>query len=108
MKNPGTYKVTVTNTCGTITDSVSFRNDPIQPPNIFTPNGDGKNEIFSIVGLENTEREFSVFNRLGARVFHESPFKNSWTGAGLPDGVYYYILGKEGCEWAKGTVTILR
>lgn len=64
-----------------------------QLPNLFTPDGDGKNDIFRpypcVRGVENVE--FSVYNRWGGLVYR-SVDKNGphWNGAGASDGVYYY------------------
>lgn len=44
-------------------------------PNAFTPNGDGINEIFKIINLENDE-EFKIFNRFGQLLYSG----NSWNG----------------------------
>ena len=62
-------------------------------PNVFTPNGDGKNDLFEIVGLDSySKAELAIFNRWGNEVFHSASYHNDWDGAGLNDGTYYYAL----------------
>ncbi|MFN3403036.1 MAG: gliding motility-associated C-terminal domain-containing protein [Cytophagaceae bacterium] len=62
-------------------------------PNLITPNGDGKNDIFIPLPTPRNVRmvEFKVFNRWGQLVHRQNNdiFLN-WPAEGLPDGVYYY------------------
>ncbi|WEK20946.1 MAG: gliding motility-associated C-terminal domain-containing protein [Candidatus Pedobacter colombiensis] len=66
---------------------------PLEIPNTFTPNGDGKNDTFFIKGLENYEGvSFFVYNRWGDEVYRNLNYKNEWDGKGLNDGTYFYVL----------------
>ncbi len=68
-------------------------------PNVFTPNGDGNNDVFEIVGLEQYDRaEVTIFNRWGNEVYRNTDYKNNWDGGSLNEGTYYYLvtLTKEG------------
>ena len=84
----------------------------VQLTNVFTPNGDGKNDTFVIVGLENFDNaDLAVYNRWGNEVYRNSNYKNTWDGDGLNDGTYYYILKvKKGSnqETRKGWTLIKR
>ncbi len=67
-------------------------------PNLFTPNGDGDNEVFEIPGIElYPNASLQIFNRWGNLVYNRDRYQNQWTGANnrgeeLPAGTYYYIL----------------
>ncbi|WPV66370.1 gliding motility-associated C-terminal domain-containing protein [Chitinophaga sp. LS1] len=64
-------------------------------PNVFTPNGDGRNDLFVIRGLENYPgSRLSVYNLLrgGALVYRSENYDNSWDGRGASPGLYSYIL----------------
>lgn len=63
-------------------------------PNVITPNGDGKNDVFWIDGLElSPEHHLSIFNRWGNEVYRSNGiYKNDWNGNGLNEGTYYYLL----------------
>lgn len=63
-------------------------------PNVITPNGDGKNDVLQIDGLElYTENNLSIFNRWGNEVYRSNgAYKNDWNGNGLNEGTYYYLL----------------
>lgn len=74
-------------------------------PNAFTPNGDGKNDIFVIEGIENQlSSRLKVFNRWGALVYQSggTSYDNNWDGSSnkgsltlgkeLPVGTYFYIF----------------
>ncbi|WP_139205883.1 gliding motility-associated C-terminal domain-containing protein [Pedobacter sp. ok626] len=66
---------------------------PLEIPNTFTPNGDGKNDTFFIKGMENYEGvSFFVYNRWGDEVYRNLNYKNEWDGKGLNDGTYFYVL----------------
>lgn len=100
VTSAGNYSVTVTNPCGTATDAVNvtFQGEfcDLFIPDAFTPNGDGKNDVFSIVNRLGSGVLFQVYDRWGAKVFDSRDANSfSWDGRtnGEPcmDGVYQYI-----------------
>ncbi len=85
----------------------------IMIPNVFTPNGDNKNDTFIIPGLDKYEaNELTIMNRWGATVYNKKGYKNEWTGEGLSEGTYYYLLKVKTManKWEvyKGYITLLR
>lgn len=93
------------------TDLKSVTNITI--PNVFTPNGDGLNDTFTIPGLEFFEaNELTIFNRWGATVFDKKGYKNEWDGGQLNEGTYFYLLKIKSAanKWEvyKGFVTVIR
>ncbi|MBD1392042.1 gliding motility-associated C-terminal domain-containing protein [Mucilaginibacter glaciei] len=65
-------------------------------PNIFTPNNDGKNDVFQILGLEQYPgSQLNIFNRWGNAVYHSDNYTNDWNGSNLAEGTYFYILNKK-------------
>ncbi len=72
-------------------------------PQAISPDGDGKNDLFVILGIENyPDNELTIFNRWGNKVYYMSRYDNSWSGLSdnvltmgsnkLPTGTYYYIF----------------
>jgi gliding motility-associated-like protein len=62
-------------------------------PNIFTPNGDGLNDYFEIVGLEEfAETKLEVVNKNGVLVYSSKNYNNDWDGVGFASDIYYYTL----------------
>jgi len=96
-----TLKVTDTYGCWA-SDSVTinvFVLENILLPNILTPNGDSKNDLWILnpkIQLEGSN--LVIFNRWGEIVFEADSYTNNWdgtykaTGKKLPDGTYYYVL----------------
>ncbi|RYD95296.1 MAG: tandem-95 repeat protein, partial [Sphingobacteriales bacterium] len=86
----------------------------ITVPNLFTPNGDGINDVFEIRGLNQYQsNELQIVNRWGNEVFRAKGYQNNWTGEGLNEGTYYYLLrvkkaGSEEMEVFKGYITLIR
>ena len=86
----------------------------ITVPNLFTPNGDGINDVFEIRGLNQYQsNELQIINRWGNEVFHAKGYQNNWTGEGLNEGTYYYLLrvkkaGSNEVEVFKGYITLIR
>jgi gliding motility-associated-like protein/uncharacterized repeat protein (TIGR01451 family) len=82
-------------------------------PNVFTPNGDGRNDTFVIPDLTNyEENEIVIINRWGNVIYQKKNYQNDWTGEGLNEGTYFYLLkvkSKKG-NWDtyKGYITLLR
>jgi gliding motility-associated-like protein len=116
-----TYTVTVTTSAGCMGEaSVTlkvFDGPEIYMPTAFTPNGDGKNDVFKPfpVGIKNYTY-FRVFNRWGQMIFSTTDFNKGWDGTingkPQPTGVYVWVIEgitKEDKKMAKkGTVTLIR
>ena len=63
--------------------------------NGFTPNGDGKNDFFTVEGIENfPNTRIIIYNRWGNRIYEEGNYQNNWGGTWndllVPDGTYFY------------------
>jgi gliding motility-associated-like protein len=80
--------------------------EDIALPTGFTPNGDGRNDVFFVKGLADYEQHtLLVYNRWGNKVFEQSPYLNEWKGTNekgelLPEGTYFVILQVAGIEKA--------
>ncbi len=122
VSRAGTYTVKVTNTCGVTNASatVSVKNCACKfyIPTAFTPDKDGKNDIFK-PGYQClfSNYEMKLYNRFGQLLFTSQDPARGWDGSfknkQQPIGVYVYevvykdnITGKPG--HLKGTVTLLR
>ncbi|MFN3916404.1 MAG: choice-of-anchor L domain-containing protein [Flavobacteriales bacterium] len=114
----GMIQVITTDQCGN--DDTTYFMVEVAPceitiPNIFTPNGDGSNDMFVIDNLgfyPNTT--LMVYNRWGDLVYESSNYQNNWngthykSGAKLSDGTYFYIIdtGAPNMEPKSGHVTL--
>ncbi len=76
-------------------------------PNLITPNSDGKNDQFEILGLP-VGSALNVFNRWGDRVYQSSDYDNLWAGSNYSDGVYYFDLMLPDGKQYKGWLNIVR
>ncbi len=96
---PGTYAVTVANSCGSASDDVKLEETvcEIFIPSAFTPNGDGLNDRFQIIGAAYI-KDFTmqIFNRWGKIIYETNNPWQGWNGlhAGLqqPAGLYVYRI----------------
>jgi gliding motility-associated-like protein len=68
-------------------------------PTLFTPNGDGVNDVLIVPCLETTQfqdNKIIIFNEWGDAVYESSPYQNDWDGSSggnpLPVGTYFYIM----------------
>ena len=102
------------NNCSSAIAIVTVEASNFHIPNLFTPNGDGNNDTFEIIGLEQfTQNNLIIVNRWGNEVYHAENYQNNWTGEGLNEGTYYYLLKvkKAGSStWViyKGYITLIR
>jgi gliding motility-associated-like protein len=107
-----TYVVTVTSSDGcSKTDTVIVDVTPqaISIPNIFTPNGDKKNDVFYIHNLEYYPgSHLVIYDRWGKKVYESASYPNNWDGGDQSDGVYYYVLTLPNSRKYDGYVQILR
>ncbi|MEI6816484.1 MAG: gliding motility-associated C-terminal domain-containing protein [Bacteroidota bacterium] len=89
----------------------TINSSPIIAPNVFTPNGDGKNDLLVFENLwQYANSHIYIFNRWGNKIYDNFDYKNDWTGESHPDGTYFYILtvgDKEGTT-LHGTIEIIR
>jgi gliding motility-associated-like protein len=114
----GTYAVAVTNMCGTKKTETNITGQlcVITFPNAFTPNNDGKNDLFKILnGYNLLGYHLIIFNRWGQEVFETRDYSKGWdgkyNGEEQAQGSYVWF-----CEYnkngdhkdLKGTVTLLR
>jgi len=81
-------------------------------PNVFTPNGDGINDYFEIVGIEHCVQAHLIIKNYSGRVIYENKhYENDWNGNDLEEGNYYYFFSciLNGVHFQqKGVITILR
>ncbi len=88
--------------------------EKVMIPNIFTPNGDGHNDNWYIVGLQsNTQCIVNVYNRNGTIIYHSVGYPRPWDGTSngitVPAGAYYYMIDtKSSSGKLTGEVTVLR
>jgi gliding motility-associated-like protein len=76
-------------------------------PNLVTPNNDGKNDSFYILGLPD-HSALKIYNRWGEQLYESDFYTNVWNGANLSDGIYYYDLKLESEKTYKGWLQLLR
>lgn len=84
-------------------------------PNAFTPDGDGLNSVFGVVGegISSEEFEMLIFNRWGELIFESTDPSIPWDGANATQGVYVYKIKAQSrftkiVEAFTGHVTLLR
>ena len=121
IQQPGSYWLRVTdfNNC-TGVDTVSVVSKPcmygLYMPNGFTPNNDGKNDVFKpLVYGEVISFQLNVFNRFGQEVFKSFDINKGWDGniGGLKQNGNTFIwtcryqLAGGNEEFRKGTVVLI-
>lgn len=93
------------------------KRDNLFVPSAFSPNGDGKNDLFRVTNLSFQRiLEFRVFNRWGQEVFSTNDSRTGWDGnwEGKPQGIgtYSYLIRvayPDGfVETYKGETTLIR
>jgi len=121
------YVIAVTNefSCiATDTSIIETVNEGILSiPNAFTPNGDGLNDIFYIIGGKDILQisDFSIYDRYGQKVFGQKnvPANNpayGWNGTvkGKPGSIGSYVyaiklqFADNTTKFYKGTITLIR
>ncbi len=98
----------------TKTLSLTGINNSLYLPNAFSPNGDGLNDKFEVLGNLNciTKFHMDIFNRWGERIFDTDSLSNLWdgktsSGKEAPEGVYIYIFKSKDIDLT-GNVKLVR
>jgi gliding motility-associated-like protein len=119
VRGPGTYSVEVSNKCFSHWDAVNIDYEhcaqELYLPNAFTPNDDGKNQVFLPVFSypdEIEEYRMEIYNRWGTLVFRTEEKSFGWDGANAINGVYavvvHYKTRGEKEKTVKGNVVVVR
>ena len=111
-----TYTLTVTDALGcTAIDKTFIKVSPeLKVNNVFTPNGDGRNDFWDITGMvAYVDATIDVFDRNGQKMFHSRGYSTPWDGTyngnTVPPGTYYYVIDtKVHNQILKGWLTILK
>jgi len=105
-------------------DSITVVTKPcdVIVPNVITPNGDGANDVFKIVIMDDSGKPSNegfytsfpgstllIYNRWGKKIYESNNYQNDWDGNGAADGVYYWTLELQDGDntQMQGTVTII-
>ncbi|MBK7029448.1 MAG: gliding motility-associated C-terminal domain-containing protein [Bacteroidales bacterium] len=110
--------ITNQNGCDTlIIQRIPIKDQKLKISNLIVPNGSPENRVFTIfdesgnpLDHEYMRFEVYIFDRWGRRLFSTSDYKNDWSPAGAPDGVYFYVvktIGYFNTDKHKGSVTIM-
>ncbi len=101
---PGTYTVIVMDSKGCIDTLTAFLDicplDSIFIPNVFTPNGDGKNDQFFIYTEGYKSLHVDIYDRWGLLIYTWDDVAKGWNGktkggSDAPSGTYYYVMTGE-------------
>ena len=72
----------------------------IEVPNVFTPNGDGTNDLFVIQAPKGLHPGITIYNRWGTVTYRNGDGPVAWDGTfsgnRCTDGTYYYVLEVKG------------
>ena len=120
---PGTYivKLIAKNSNGSSSDQVTIEVTPVSEitniPNIFTPNGDGENDMFFFELKNIASIGVVIFNQKDGNVRSWNTLDGNWNGRlpngkDAPEGVYLYSIQAIGTDGVlhtkKGSVTLNR
>lgn len=116
----GTYSVEITDEHGcvgsgsiTVEDGCSSQ---IYVPTVFSPNGDGVNDVFHAYGIHVKNFQMEIYDRWGGQVFESRHILSGWDGTlkrkAMPSGVYAYriiatFLNGETID-ERGSLTLIR
>ena len=121
---PGVYQLTLTTTDQSGKKHHAFTEIVVKSdnllsniPNIFTPNGDGRNDIFIIESDKVVDFEATIIDKSGKTIYSWKGIDNGWdgklsSGADAEKGTYFYVIFATASDKIKhtykGTLTLIR
>jgi gliding motility-associated-like protein len=110
---PGVHTLFINDKNGCGTTSVEF--SVIGFYRFFTPNGDGFNEYWNVLGITSefqSKSEIYIFDRFGKLITQIDPLSDGWdgtlNGSPLPDTDYWFRVKLEDGRTAKGHFSLIR
>ncbi|MEP2671116.1 MAG: FG-GAP-like repeat-containing protein [Cyclobacteriaceae bacterium] len=96
-----------------ITIEVNDELSSLNVPNVFSPNGDGFNDLWVIPGIDAfSECTLSIFDKSGSRIFEQRGYQNNWDGTinskNVPDGTYFFIINCADKQPLSGSLLVAR
>lgn len=116
----GTYILTVTDGNNCMQTDTFVIDIPLEIPTVITPNGDGKNDDFEIVGIQAYQNvSIEIYGRWGDLLFDfkgtgleyvnkTNRWNGKYNGKDLPMGSYVYIIKLNDDDPLTGVVAIIR
>lgn len=125
IEEAGQYELTLmTEVCGELRDTITVLEYPcicpIYFPSAFSPNQDGRNEVFAGIGdCQPLDYELQIFNRWGSLMFSSREKTKVWDGSyqgrTCPEGVYVWVVhyrfrdrGGWRDDFRRGTLSLIR
>ena len=117
FSEPGSYRVVcAVNNATCASDSmevtVAVAESYLAVPNVFTPNGDGKNDEFRVAYRSLRDFHIWVYNRWGKLVYESTDPAKGWDGNinGRPaaEGAYFYVVRAMGTDAAKNASFMMK
>jgi gliding motility-associated-like protein len=123
---PGDYTVQLTASVGDCSATAivlvrvldaGFEEVGLRVPNVFSPNGDGVNDVLEVFSTGLSSLDMAIFNRWGQLVYRIERPRQVWDGRSMagervPEGTYFYELRAAAFDGRtyelRGTVTVLR
>ena len=110
FSEPGSYRVVcAVNTYDCTADStemkVNISESYLRVPNVFTPDGNGKNDEFRVAYRSLRDFHIWVYNRWGKLVYESTDPAKGWdgniNGRKAAEGAYFYVIRAMGTDAAK-------
>ena len=110
FSEPGSYRVVCNvNSAACTLDSsemkVNISESYLRVPNVFTPDGNGKNDEFRVSYRSLREFHIWVYNRWGKLVYESTDPARGWDGTingrKAAEGAYFYVIRAMGTDAAK-------
>ena len=117
FSEPGAYRVVCSvNNATCASDSmevtVAVEESYLAVPNVFTPNGDGKNDEFRVTYRSLRDFHIWVYNRWGKLVYESTDPAKGWDGNinGRPaaEGAYFYVVRAMGTDADKNASFMMK
>lgn len=94
--------------CSDTASATVFIKNPLFIPNLVTPDGNQRNDVFFVEGIQPGVWTLEIYNRYGERVYKTERYQQDWAGNGQAGTFFFKLINPSGDRIYTGWVAVMQ